>query len=234
MVASVYIVAANSLGALVGLMITWAGFLFLYCRGTKLRFQSIAILAAAVVGAALFAAATSSGWLARAVATTAEPSVQMSWDSKLSVMLPRGDGDSVQSAPRHMDYWHHYVGEILESPRTLLVGHPTPPDRRQYSSAHNYWLDVAYNFGFLALLPVLGMLAWTLRELWLRRDLVMGDSLLLATALAFIYLFLLETLLKVGLRQPYPGILSYFIWGLLIFRIRSLPAARGKAGEAVP
>ena len=234
MIASVYVVAANSLGALVGLMITWAGFLFLYCRGTKLRFQSIAILAAAVVGAALFAAATSSGWLARAVATTAEPSVQMSWDSKLSVMLPRGDGDSVQSAPRHMDYWHHYVGEILESPRTLLVGHPTPPDRRQYSSAHNYWLDVAYNFGLLALLPVLGMLAWTLRALWLRRDLVIGDSLLLATALAFIYLFLLENLLKVGLRQPYPGILSYFIWGLLIFRIRSLPAARGKAGEEVP
>ena len=45
------------------------------------------------------------------------------------------------------------------------------------------------------------------------------------------YLFFVENMLKVGLRQPYPGILSYFIWGLLIFRVRSLTAADGPRGE---
>ena len=72
---------------------------------------------------------------------------------------------------------------------------------------------MAYNFGLLALLPVLAMLAWTVHMMWLRRSAIIGDPLLLATALAFFYLFFVENMLKVGLRQPYPGILSYFIWG---------------------
>lgn len=231
LVSSVYIIAANSLGALVGLMIAWAGFAFVYCQRPRLRSQSLVLLFAALSAATLFAVATNSGWLVKVVATTAEPPAQMSWDSKLSEMMVRGGEVSTRPAPRHMDYWRHYVDAILESPGALFVGHPTPPDRQQHPSAHNYWLDVTYNFGLLALLPVLAMLAWTVREMWSRRSAIIGDSLLLATGLAFAYLFFVENMLKVGLRQPYPGILSYFIWGLLIFRVRSLTAADGPRGE---
>lgn len=231
LVSSVYIIAANSLGALVGLMIAWAGFAFTYCWSTRLRYQSLALMLAAFLSAGLFAIAANSGWLARTVSTTAEPRAQMSWDSKLSVMMAKRNEDSTLPAPRHVDYWRDYVEAILESPKTLVVGHPTPPDRRQYPSAHNYWLDVAYNFGLLALLPVIAMLAWTVHMMWSRRSSIIGDPLLLATVLAFVYLFFVENMLKVGLRQPYPGILSYFIWGLLIFRVRSLTAANGSRGE---
>ena len=125
--------------------------------------------------------------------------------------------------PGHVDYWRFYAREILESPRTLMVGHPTPPDRKQYPSAHNYWLDVGYNFGLLAVLPVLGMFFWTIRMLWSKRAAVLDDPMLFAAGLAFLYLFVVENSLKVGLRQPYPGILSYFIWGLLIARICASP-----------
>lgn len=231
LISSLYVVAANSLGAIIGMAIAWAGFAFTYCRSTGLRYQSLALVLAAFLGAGLFAIAINSGWLARTVSKTVEPRAQMSWDSKLSVMMAKRGEDSALPAPRHVDYWRHYVEAILESPKTLVVGHPTPPDRRQYPSAHNYWLDVAYNFGLLALLPVLAMLTWTVHMMWLRRSTIIGDPLLLATALAFFYLFFVENMLKVGLRQPYPGILSYFIWGLLIFRVRSLTAADGPRGE---
>lgn len=231
LISSLYVVAANSLGAIIGMAIAWVGFAFTYCRNTRLRYQSLALMLAAFLGAGLFAIATNSGWLARTVSTTAEPRSQMSWDSKLSVMMAKRNEDSTLPAPRHVDYWRDYVEAILESPKTLVVGHPTPPDRRQYPSAHNYWLDVAYNFGLLALVPVLAMLAWTVHMMWSRRSSIIGDPLLLGTVLAFVYLFFVENMLKVGLRQPYPGILSYFIWGLLIFRVRSLTAADGQRRE---
>lgn len=227
-ISSAYVVATKSMGAIVGLMFVWAGFAFLHCRTAKLRNQSIALLASAIVGTLLFTAVISSGWFSGTEATTVEIREQMSWSGKWLGIL----GDGAQPVPRHIDYWQYYVAEILESPRTFTVGHPTPPDRRQYPSAHNYWLDVAYNFGLLALLPVLAMLTWTVRMLWSRRNLIVEEPLVLATGLAFIYLFFVENTLKVGLRQPYPGILSYFIWGLLIFRLRSLPVPKGSQEEA--
>lgn len=224
LITSIYAVAAISVSTIVGLVILWTGFAFAYCRSTRLRFQSLALLLAAILSVILFTIALNSGWLARIVTKTQEPPVQFSWYSKLEV-----EGSALP-APRGVVYWRHYVDAILESPGTLLVGHPEPPDRRQYPSAHNYWLDALYNFGLLALLPVLAMLAWTVRIAWSRRSAIIGDPLLLATGLAFAYLFFVENMLKVGLRQPYPGILSYFIWGLLIFRVRSLPMTHGQRG----
>lgn len=228
-ISAIYLVAANSLGAMLGLLMAWGGFAFLHCRRGDRRAAAIALLLATIAAAAMFAAATNSGWLAKTVANSVEPRTQMSWNSKLSVMMGRGTGVEAPAAG-HGDYWRYYASEILDSPRSLLVGHPTPPDRKRYPSAHNYWLDVAYNFGILSLLPVLGMLAWTAGMLWSRRAVVLADPLLLASALAFLYLFFVESMLKVGLRQPYPGILSYFIWGLLIFRLRNLPVAAGGKG----
>jgi hypothetical protein len=228
MTTSIYLVAANSFGAIVGALVGWFGFAFLYCRDEKLRLKSTSLLLAAVFGAALFAAISTSGWLAKAVAKTGEPPAQMSWNSKLSGMVTSAALSDMASPAGHIDYWRFYAGAILDSPRTLLVGHPSPPDRKRYPSAHNYWLDVAYNFGVIALIPVFWMLVWTIRMLWLKRASVTSDSLLYATGLAFFYLIVVENSLKVGLRQPYPGILSYFVWGLLICRICSLPAAGGR------
>ncbi len=232
-VSAIYLVAANSLGALLGLLIAWGGFVFMHCRRGGRRGASIALLLATIAAAAIFAAVTNSGWLAKTVAITAEPRVQMSWDSKLSAMIGRSAGGEAPAAG-HGDYWRYYAGEILDSPRSLLVGHPTPPEREHYPSAHNYWLDVAYNFGLLSLVPVLGMLIWTAGMLWSRRAVVLADPLLFASALAFFYLFFVESQLKVGLRQPYPGILSYFIWGLLIFRLRNLSVAADGKGVVSP
>jgi hypothetical protein len=121
-----------------------------------------------------------------------------------------------------LQYWKYYAESITSSPKVFLVGHAEPPDRVQYPSAHNYYLDFIYNFGMLALLPMLAVLTYVLTMLYrIRRELYASPSLM---GLAFVALFLMliDNSLKVGLRQPYPGIFSYFLIGLLIARISAI------------
>jgi hypothetical protein len=48
--------------------------------------------------------------------------------------------------------------------------------------------------------------------------------------LTIVVLFLVipDNLLKVGMRQPYPGIITFFLWGLLLARLESLRMAGKK------
>jgi hypothetical protein len=128
------------------------------------------------------------------------------------------------------DHWWFYSRGIVESPRSFLFGHATPPDRARYPSAQNYWLDVLYNFGALAIVPLIALLIWTGRALWQRRAEVLDNRLLFGAAMATAYLLLGENMLKVGMRQPYPGIITFFIWGLLIARLRGIPEPPEGAG----
>ena len=61
-----------------------------------------------------------------------------------------------------IDIWRFYIGEILSSSNEWLFGHGTPPDREFYPSAHNYYLDFGYNFGLLALTPIVWLIAFTM------------------------------------------------------------------------
>jgi hypothetical protein len=126
--------------------------------------------------------------------------------------------------PQRESLWRYYASGVVESPGKFLFGHPRPLDRINYPSAHNYWLDALYNFGALAMLPLVFLLFWTLRTLWLRRSDVLGNPMLFGAAMASVYLLLGENMLKVGMRQPYPGIITFFIWGLLIGRLCICPA----------
>ena len=109
---------------------------------------------------------------------------------------------------------------MIGSFKALLFGHPKPLEREQRSSAHNFYIDFAYSFGVLALLPVLALIAYTATLLWRCRKAVWASESLLALALVVALLVLVESNLKVSLRQPYPGIAIFFLWGLLLARLR--------------
>ena len=138
-------------------------------------------------------------------------------------------------------YWEYYVKNIVTSPQTLLIGHAEPPNRKQYPSAHNYYLDIIYNFGFIALFPMLIMLVYTLMLVYrFRRDVYSSTSLLSLSAVV-LFLIIIDNALKVGLRQPYSGIFIFFLWGVLISKLsevrlqkfnkfRTDPAIEQKAG----
>ena len=111
------------------------------------------------------------------------------------------------------DYWSYFSGKVLDDGRGLLFGHAQAIDRNFYPSAHNYYLDVLYTFGCVGLLPLFGLIFYTLfkvvsgfLELW-------RQPALLGLVGVLLFWVLVDNSLKVGLRQPYSGILTFFFWG---------------------
>ena len=121
-----------------------------------------------------------------------------------------------QNVAQRVVYWKFYAGEVFGSVKSAAFGHATPPDRTKYPSAHNYFLDFAYNFGLIALLPLLGLIALTLLWIWRNWRAIAASPPLLGLAAVVLCLILVDNSLKVGMRQPYPGILTFFLWGVLL------------------
>lgn len=116
-----------------------------------------------------------------------------------------------------MDVQGFYLRGIRNSDtKTFLFGHPTVPERKLYPSAHNYYLDIMYNFGAVTLLPVLLLIMFTLRLAWTKRSRLAGNPGLAGLGFIVFFLVLVENSFKVGLRQPYSGIYAYFLWGLFV------------------
>lgn len=117
--------------------------------------------------------------------------------------------------------WMLFGRPIFASAHAFFFGHAQPMDRAVRTSAHNYYIDLAYNFGTVALLPFLVLLAYTLRLAWRRRAGIVGaDRLAWLTAMV-LFLIVIDSNFKVTLRQPYPGIAAFFLWGLLLARLRT-------------
>lgn len=134
---------------------------------------------------------------------------------------PTGPAESripLNVRPRLAD-WALYARGIVESPWTALFGHAKPFDRAISTSAHNYYLDLVYNFGLVALLPLLWLIAYTAVLLWRARSSLGRDLPLLGLAVVVGFLVLIDNDFKVTFRQPYPGLFGFFLWGLLLSRL---------------
>jgi O-antigen ligase len=125
--------------------------------------------------------------------------------------------------------WKLFGSGAIESIRALLFGHDKPIPREVRTSAHNFYLDFVYNFGVIALLPLLGLMLYTGALLWKERATVYEDDSLFMHAALIAFLLVIECNLKVTLRQPYPGIAIYFLWGLLLWRLRQPHSAAASA-----
>jgi hypothetical protein len=125
--------------------------------------------------------------------------------------------------------WGVYLRGTADSEKTLLFGHASPPPRSEATSAHNYYLDFLYNFGFVGLLPLLWLVIYTF-DLFGKARRHMDLPLIGLTVILF-FILVFESGLKVPLRQPYPGIFSFFLWGLFIQlvsqRLSSVHATHG-------
>lgn len=116
--------------------------------------------------------------------------------------------------------WSLYGRGIVESARTALFGHAQPMDRSVSTSAHNYYLDLAYNFGIIALVPLAYLIWNTAATLWRERARLPADLPLLGLALVVAFLVFADNNFKVTLRQPYPAIFGFFVWGWLLSALR--------------
>lgn len=113
-------------------------------------------------------------------------------------------------------YWQYYFSGIFSNTSSLLLGHLETPDRDIYPSAHNYYLDFIYNFGALALLPLIGLISYTAFKTIQQVNYIWQKPELICLVLIIFFLLLIDNSLKVSLRQPYPGIVSFFMWGVLL------------------
>lgn len=145
--------------------------------------------------------------------------IKQSTELKKTTQLAKVDEIAPNIAQR-MYYWKYYAENIVSSPQTFLLGHAKPPNRTKYPSAHNYYLDFIYNFGFLALLPMLMLLVYTLTFVYRFRKEVCSSTSLLSLSAVVLFLIIIDNALMVGLRQPYSGIFIFFLWGILISKLK--------------
>ena len=115
-------------------------------------------------------------------------------------------------------YWEFYGKAILESPKVFFLGHQARPDRNKYPSAHNYYLDLIYHFGVMAMLPIIYLISVTVRNCWrVIRTGALTPSLTMLMFLVGFFVFA-DNFLKGSFRQPYPGIVMFFLWGVLVMK----------------
>ena len=125
-----------------------------------------------------------------------------------------------------LEYWAYYAHGLTSNLQTFVFGSAAPPARGTIPSAHNYYLDFAYNFGVLGIMAVLTLVAITLTRLYKQRIRVMASPAIAVMAMVVLFLVMPDNLLKVGMRQPYPGIATFFLWGLLLTRPEDLELAQ--------
>ena len=109
---------------------------------------------------------------------------------------------------KRLHYWEYYAKSIVSGSKAFLFGHAESPDRSKFPSAYNYYLDFVYNFGSLAVLPLVGVLGYTLVMVFRCREAILASPSFLGLTIVVLFLLLVDNSLKVGLRQPYPGIIT--------------------------
>ncbi len=231
-VSMIQVVGSMSVLAIFGMVFGLAGFVFAHARKSESRRRAVGTIVATLFCGVAYVLINVPGVLLSGLNLADKLVVNMSWQDKLL-------SDTVNTEPlpkglsTRFEYWRFYAEGVIESPHVFLVGHKSPPDRKLYPSAHNYWLDVLYNFGALALLPMIILLLMTLRSIWRGRAVILANPMLLGTVMAVIYLLLGENMVKTGMRQPYPGVITFFVWGLLITRLRSTATEKTITGEGI-
>ncbi len=134
------------------------------------------------------------------------------------------NGKIPPNVQERFDDWKRFGNGIVESGKTVAVGHAEPMPREIRSSPHNWYVEQMYTFGLVALVPILALIIYTGYLCFVRRRSIPSHTWWLA-GIVF-YLVVIDSNFKVTLRQPYPGIFAYFMWGLLLSAL--LPTALRK------
>ena len=133
------------------------------------------------------------------------------WDIVHDMQRYQGD---MQSA------WRYYAQGVFYDLKSLVFGHLIRPPRAEYPSAYNYYLNVLYNFGLIALLPFLFVLFYTARlQALATRRLMYCEPQMLVISASMIYFLLGQSFISVVLQQPYPAIFIFFLWGGYLSRL---------------
>jgi hypothetical protein len=151
--------------------------------------------------------------------------------NKFKVSQENGAGSiKMPGLQNRLVLWEFYGKGVTKDTLSFLMGNTRLPDRSQYPSAHNYYLDFLYYFGFFPLIPLLVLIGGTLYGVYRNRKEIIATRELLGLTIVVLFLLLVDNMLKVGLRQPYPGIFTFFLWGILISKLSVFSSKQVTAG----
>lgn len=144
--------------------------------------------------------------------------------SKGITLLDSWSGDNVlrpfrEALELRSAYWDFYGSGIIESTRSFLLGHEQILDRQEFPSAYNYYLEFLYNFGVLAALPLLVMIGFIIYSVVRKSSSLLTSHQLSGLTFVVLFLLLIDNFLQVGMRQPYPGIVIFFLLGILLSKL---------------
>ena len=105
-----------------------------------------------------------------------------------------------------------YIKDILEK-NLLFLGSRSFELDRKYNGAHNLFIDSIYKFGILLTIPFFYLFIFIFFSIIKETDPQKKNILIIY----FIFL-LIENFFKVSLKQPYSGIISYYIFAILFFQ----------------
>ncbi len=147
------------------------------------------------------------------------------FSAKFAYLGENAPGLLPDSFQARIGVWGDYFRSIASNVSTIAFGHARPPERWLSTGAHNYYLDLVYHFGVFALLPLLFLTWHTIAALWVARAKLYGRPAWIGLALVVLLLLAADNNWKVAFRQPYSGLMGFFLWGMLLAGIRRLRAA---------
>lgn len=113
-------------------------------------------------------------------------------------------------------HWYNtYFVEITFSIQNLLFG--SNINNELYintSGVYNYYLDFVYNFGLASIIPLIILMFLTIKKTYVLRKTFKSDLQNATIFLILIIVLFVDSFLKVSLKQPYIGIIIFFIWGI--------------------
>lgn len=116
----------------------------------------------------------------------------------------------------------NFLTEISQSTRHLFFG--SNISNQLYlneKGTFNYYLDYIYNFGLISLIPLLFLIYYTIETTYKLRKKVFKNFSNHILFFLFIFILFIDSFLRTGLKQPFIGIIYYFIWGIYLSKIRS-------------
>ena len=108
-----------------------------------------------------------------------------------------------------IEIYKKYFKTILNNKKILLIGDKNRELDKKFKSSHNLILDIIYKFGLILVIPYLYLFFVILIKLNNCRG---KTNDFISLLILFIVIFI-ENFFKVSLKQPYPGIISFYLIG---------------------
>ena len=126
-----------------------------------------------------------------------------------------------------LDYrssWYKaYFAEIIRTSQNFLLGSNVNNQLYQnLPGVFNYYLDFIYNFGFISITPLLILIYLTIQKTYNLRHFFLTNKKNLSLFFVFLLILFIDSFLKVSLKQPYIGIIIFFIWGVYYGQIKKI------------